>query len=125
MFHEKLVFRMLPWNTGALPSYFRYPPYWHRGSAADYRGRTGVYRDAPGHTVAPLKLHRECTVANRTITGTDQDQFMPKTGSGREHCREYVNALEFRPDSSRFTSVRRLQTAGTHRGVRRESVNEA
>jgi len=53
-FHEKFIYiRMLPWNTGALPPYFRDPPQWHRGSAADSRGRTVVYRDAPGHTVAP------------------------------------------------------------------------
>jgi len=36
-----------------------------------------------------------------------------------------MNALEFRPDSSRFAPVRRLQTAGAHRGVHRDSVNEA
>ena len=36
-----------------------------------------------------------------------------------------MNALEFRPDSSRFAPVRRLQTAGTHRGVHRYSMNEA
>ena len=36
-----------------------------------------------------------------------------------------MNALEFRPDSSRFAPVRRLSTAGTHRGVHRDSVNEA
>jgi len=28
-----------------------------------------------------------------------------------------MNALELRPDSSRFAPVRRLQTAGTHRVV--------
>ena len=33
--------------------------------------------------------------------------------------------LEFLHDSSRFAPVRRLQTAGTHRGVHRDSVNEA
>ena len=36
-----------------------------------------------------------------------------------------MNALEFFPGSSRFAPVRRLQTAGTHRGVHRDSVNEA
>jgi len=50
---------------------------------ADSRGRTVVYRDAPGHTVAP-ELHREYTVENRSITGTYRDQFMinlcPKPG---------------------------------------------
>jgi len=73
---------MLPWNTGALPSYFRDPPQWQPGSAADSWGRTVVYRDAPGHTVAPPDLHRECTVANRSITRTYRDQFMPQTGPG-------------------------------------------
>ena len=68
---------MLPWNTGALPSYFRDLPQWHRGSVAGSRGRTVVYRDTPGHTVAPPDLHRECTVANRSITGTYRDKFVP------------------------------------------------
>jgi len=36
-----------------------------------------------------------------------------------------MNALEFRLDSSRFAPVRRLQTAGTHWGVHRGSLNEA
>jgi len=73
---------MLPWNAGALSSYFRDPPQWHRGSAAHYRGRTVVYRDAPGHTVAPTDLHRKCPVANRSITGTYRDLFVPQTGPG-------------------------------------------
>jgi len=67
---------MLPWNTGALPSFFRDLPQWHRGSAAGSWGRTVVYRDTPGHTVATPDLHRECTVANRSITGTYRDKFV-------------------------------------------------
>ena len=57
-------------------------PQWHRDSAADSRGSTEVYRDAPGHTVAPQDLHWECTVANRSITGTYRDQFVPQPGPG-------------------------------------------
>jgi len=36
-----------------------------------------------------------------------------------------MNALELRPNLFQFAPVRWLQTAGKHRGVHRDSVNEA
>ena len=36
-----------------------------------------------------------------------------------------MNALDVLSDSARFAPVRRLQTARTHRGEHRDSVNEA
>jgi len=63
-------------------------------------------RDAPGHTVAPPRLHRECTVANRSITGTDLDHVLPQNGSNSSHCRGCINALEFLHDLSRCALVR-------------------
>jgi len=47
---ERYNIHMLPCNTGALPSYFRDSPKWHRGSVADAQGRAVAYRDAPGRT---------------------------------------------------------------------------
>jgi len=41
-----------------------------------------AYRDSPRHTLAPPGLHRECNVANRSITGTDRDHFLLQTGPG-------------------------------------------
>jgi len=96
-----------------------------RSDTADARGRAVVYQNASGHTVAPPGLHRESTVANRSINGTYRDHFLPQTGSGPKRCWECINALEFLHDSSRFALVRRLQTAETHRGVHRDSVNGA
>ena len=60
-----------------------------------------AYRDTLGHTVAPPGLHREGTVANRSLTGTDCDHFLPQTGSGPKHCRECLMALQFLHDSVR------------------------
>jgi len=100
-----LAIFMLPCNTGDfLPTSVA-----HRGSAVDVRGETMAYRDAPGHTVAPLGLHPECTLANRCMTGTDRDHFLPQTGAGPKHCREYMNA------SNSITN---------RPGVHRDSVNE-
>jgi len=39
-------------------------------------------RGVSGHTVAPPDLQRECTVANRSITGTYRVQVMSETGPG-------------------------------------------
>jgi len=50
-------------------------------SAADVRDEMVAYRDAAGHTVAQPRQHREYTVANRSITGTDRDNCLPQTRS--------------------------------------------
>jgi len=86
-----------------------------RVSAADARGGTVAYRDEPGHTVALQGLHRECAVANHSITGTDRNHFAPH--------RAWFVALpgiyertRIQQKSSGFVPFRRLQTAGSHRG---------
>jgi len=117
---KNIDIRMLPWNTGALPSYFRDPPQWHRGSAADSRGRTVVYRDTPGHTVAPPDLHRECTVANRSITGTYRDNLCAKPGLVRSTAGNiwtHSNYVPIRPGSPRPAGCKLPGRTGAYTGT--------
>jgi len=62
--------------------YFRVTPGIFRPtSAADVWDEIVAYRDAAGQTVALPGQHREYTVANRSITGTDRDNCLSQTRS--------------------------------------------
>jgi len=111
---------MLPCNTGALSSYFRDSPKWHQVSAADARGRAVDYRDAPGRTVAPPGLHRECIVANRSITGTTVITVCPKLGlvrSTAENVWTHSNFFTIRPASLRSAGYKLPGSTGTYTGT--------
>ena len=65
-----------------------------------------------------------CTYTICSTSETEHNYVLPQTGSSPQHCQEYMDALEFLLDSSRFAPGCRLQTAGT-RGGHRNSVNKA
>jgi len=67
----------------------------------------------PRHTVAPPGLHRECTVANRSITGTDLGgawiTFCPKpvlVRSTAGNVWTHSNSFTFRPSLTRSTGYK-------------------
>ena len=51
---------------------YRVTPGLCRPTSVTRPGRAVAYRDAAGHTVVLPGLHQECTVANRSIIGTEK-----------------------------------------------------
>jgi len=110
---EKIIdTRMLLCTTGALPSYFRDPPKWHRGSAADSRGGTVMFRDAQKRLRSYTGNAPSQTVA---LPGHTVINLYPKPGLIRSTAGNIWT-------HSNSVPIRRLQTAGMHRGVHRITI---